>query len=316
MINHARTLLINRAGKNSLPGTVGEEYTPPDYIPVALSSSVLFPHRILFGVAPDNVFLNFRAQELMSLIHATELAEYVYALDPRVTYWPKNGSEFFQLPTAAVTQKVSGYRRARIYLTGKHTADNINGKVFGDYSIRIVLDEENKMYAAMTAAGDTAAKIQELTYETETSNFSDPIRLPGSGLSARFSDIVEDSYSSLMLEEFNQSLLTQDYNSIELEPGTPLEFMAPRMYTALAPTDVVLVQWGVQAYARPDDAIKVCLPKLELLGEPLFLSLFGARNDIEPYATFKNIWFDHPMPNYRLAAFVLAMIYRTNELRR
>ena len=51
-----------------------------------------------------------------------------------------------------------------------------------------------------------------------------------------------------------------------------------------------------------------------MLGEPLFLELFGVDDNAQPYATFKNLWNDHPNPMYRLGGLVLAMIYRTNEV--
>jgi hypothetical protein len=56
------------------------------------------------------------------------------------------------------------------------------------------------------------------------------------------------------------------------------------------------------------------MPTLELLGEPVFLELFGVE-PAEPYATFKNVWFDHPLPAYKLAGLTLAFIYRLEEVR-
>jgi hypothetical protein len=56
------------------------------------------------------------------------------------------------------------------------------------------------------------------------------------------------------------------------------------------------------------------MPVLELLGEPVFLELFGAA-PVEPYATFKNLWFDHPSAAHRLGGLLLALIYRTDAVR-
>lgn len=72
--------------------------------------------------------------------------------------------------------------------------------------------------------------------------------------------------------------------------------------------------WNIAVDANPAPAITTLLPTLELLGEPAFLDLFGVAAP-EPYNTFKNVWFDHPLPAYRLAGFILAVIYRTEEAR-
>ena len=72
--------------------------------------------------------------------------------------------------------------------------------------------------------------------------------------------------------------------------------------------------WTIYTRVQPPAAITTVLPILEMLGEPLLLDLFGVENDLEPYATFKQLWFDSKMPVYRIAGFVLAVIYRTNEL--
>lgn len=315
MINHARTLLLNQPGKNYTPGFLGEEYTPANYVPVSVPSYVVFPRKILFGTDPDKVFLNFRARELMGLIHATELAEFVYSFDPRVTYWPEDRNEFFSAPTALAINKTAGYTRAKIYTQGQPTADNNRGRVFNDYVVQLLEDSGN-ISAAINSVSSFDAATQPLTFAAENSNLSNKVQVPNSGLSLQFSDLDTVTAESLLLEEFDYELLTQDYSALTLEAGDILPFSAPPVSKLVLASDSIMAAWQLQTYARPSPAIKICLPKLELLGEPLFLELFGVRNDIEPYVTFKNIWFDHPAPNYRLAAFVLAMIYRTAESQR
>ena len=94
---------------------------------------------------------------------------------------------------------------------------------------------------------------------------------------------------------------------------TPVD--KPAMAVTAAGLEDVFAQWLVTVKTTPTPVITLLMPTLELLGEPVFLSLFGV-NYAEPYATFKHLWFDHPLPVYRLAGLVLAMIYRTEELRR
>ena len=88
-------------------------------------------------------------------------------------------------------------------------------------------------------------------------------------------------------------------------PGITANFLLNGVATTTA-------KWIITAKTRPTAAITSILPSLELLGEPVFLELFGV-SDKEPYTTFKNLWSDHPLPVYRLVGFVLAYIYRVHE---
>lgn len=129
-----------------------------------------------------------------------------------------------------------------------------------------------------------SATIRELynTTESETITISDPARPP----------TIKLPETNL---QFKLDLQDQDTASFLQAGGT--------------------ARWSITARANPAPAITTLLPILEILGEPLFLELFGVAA-VEPYATFKNLWFDHPLPAYRLAGLVLAFIYRAEELRK
>lgn len=87
MINHFRTLLINRDGDEQEQGSrLGDEYLPPNFRAVTLPGYLQSLRRILFGSSPDRVFANYRARQCMSLMHSSELVEFVLHLDPRITY--------------------------------------------------------------------------------------------------------------------------------------------------------------------------------------------------------------------------------------
>jgi hypothetical protein len=326
MINHARTLLLNVASKTYQPGTIGEEYIPP-YNPVELPSYLQLPHRVIFGTNPDKVFLNFRAYELLSFIHETELAEFIYALDPRVTYWQQDTTEFFTAQKQLNLNKIGGLISARLFVIGDVVADNTTGRAYYRYSVTVTQSGEQQ-YIKITEESTPGEIQEELDWlypqlnmmavtapGTSPSGLSAPIRLYDKGLRLRVNKPAV-SLPSLLLENFD-FVLKEDAYKIELEPGqdlnAPLNLQAQRL--ALL-GDQVLSQWRLDVYARPDSAVTICLPKLEFLGEPFYLQLFGVGNKTEPYATFKNIWFEHPNPAYRLAAFILAMIYRTEELRK
>lgn len=87
MPNQARTLLLNRDGsKRPDPSFYGEEYVAPYFRPVELTSGLLNARRALFGTNPDDAGMNYALWQYMKILHSTEFAEYVTALDPRITY--------------------------------------------------------------------------------------------------------------------------------------------------------------------------------------------------------------------------------------
>lgn len=262
MINHARTLLLNVSGASSQSQYIGEEYIPPAYTPIALPTYLALPHKLLFGSAPDRYFINFRAQELLRYIHETELAEFVYALDPRVTYWPVNSTPFVTEASKISIAQTGGTTGSRISVTGTPRPLNGQGRSMREYSVQIEAGA-----AVVSLVNEPAAVTATTTTPlTVTSGLSQPVPLP---------------QSELWLK------ITNPQNG---------------------------VRWQIIAIAKPDPAVTTLLPTLELMGEPLFLELFGVAPK-EPFATFKNLWFDHPSPVYHMGGLLLAMIYRLEELR-
>jgi len=257
MINHARTLLLNVSGASSQPQYVGEEYIPANFVPVVLPTYLQLPRRILFGTAPDRYFMNFRAQELMRYLHETELQEFVYQLDPRVTYWPPLDAPFFSAAAKiSIDPEVSNM--SRLSVQGQPAALNGAGQSFREYMVAIE-DAQVTISAVIGSARSTT-----------------PVTL-AAGLTAAI--------------PFPDNALT-------------LKIARPQNGA----------RWAVTTIAKPAPAVTTLLPTLELLGEPLFLELFGVA-PVEPYTTFKNLWFDHPSPVYRMGGLVLAMIYRTEKAR-
>lgn len=327
MINHARTLLLNVNSATHMPGTLGEEYVPP-YTAIKLPAFLQLPYKIIFGTNPDRVFLNYRAAEIMRLLHQTELAEFVYALDPRVTYWPQQTTEFFRPSTQITSTKIFGVYETQLNILGRPQSNNRTGRCYSQYTVTItgfVNDETvtivedstpGKIEAPLTWLQNTPTlNIMRLQAgEVGTRGLSEPIPLSDVLLNVQFADIG-DPTPKLLLETAEQ-ILSEDYTGLpfELEDGTD----AP-VVEALRRMDILerplLAIWRFTAYAKPDNVITNCLPRLEFLGEPFYLELFGVRSDIEPYATFKNIWAEHPNSVYRFAAFLLAMVYRIEELR-
>lgn len=263
MINHARTLLLNAPGQTSQRQEVGEEYVPPTYNPLVLPSYLQTARRVLFGSAPDRYFLNFRVRELMAYIHQTELAEYVTALDPRVTYWPEPARPFYDTEKRLVISQFSGLDAQPPAFRGDLFADMARGRAVREFTLRVTQSEGP--WQALLQTPDQPGVVTT-TAITFTEGLSQPIPLANTGL----------------LFQVPQPQMTTD--------------------------------WTVYTRVRPASALVTALPILEMLGEPLFLELFGVGDRDEPYATFRRLWFDHGNPVYRMGGLTLAMIYRTDEI--
>jgi len=86
MINHVRTLLLNRSSTEVGAGQFGYEYVQPNYQAVRLPSLLFNLVRTLFGSAPDVAGMNYRLRQYMPLLHAAEIVQYTLMDDPRITY--------------------------------------------------------------------------------------------------------------------------------------------------------------------------------------------------------------------------------------
>jgi len=326
MINHARTLLMNVDSSTYIPDVLGEEYVP-DYRPVRLPTYLTTARRLLLGSDPDRVFLNFRVQELLSFVHRTELAEFIYALDPRVTYWPQQKSNFFRAKTTITALRTTGTAESRLYVNGVLKPDNVKGRAFKEYRLKVINNTTTTATLEITTDLGATTETRPIEWLATTpdgagadvtfTGISNQIPLPNTDLTIQ----LVNGQLNLNIMAFENFVDTQAesiyvFKNIALERGSdPMQLRAKPPAMRLVNDQVVLAEWALQLYAKPDSAVSVCLPRLDFLGEPFYLELFGVGNTTEPYATFKNIWFNHPNQAYRLAAVTLAVIYRTNELR-
>lgn len=319
MINHARTLLLNQPRIRMHPTDTGYEHIPAQFQPVKLPPSLTAVRNIFFGSAPDNYFLNYRCRELLSYIHQTELAEFVYKFDPRVTYWPETSKPFFEAmgKRVSITQTYGAPKRLNI--AGDLFAQPEIGRATHTYVVALRKDTvESKLYVDVLHLGQRNAAALQTAQITDGMNT--PIMpLAQTGLNLRVMTTGTQYVYSRILTEENDILVIESY-SPETGGQLLLETTEIAFSTALgfrmANTDgqQLDAQWLVETKANPAPIISTAFPALEMLGESAFLDIFGVAPE-EPYATFKNLWFDHPLPAYRLSGLVLALIYRTEELR-
>lgn len=329
MINHARTLLLNQARRHTHYSDVGYEYVPPEFRPVDLPPTLAMVRQLLFGSTPDNYFLNYRCRELLSYIHTIGLVEYLYKFDPRVTYWPETHKPFFE-PTSkrvSITQ-VYGLPQ-RFTVTGNLKSLNALGRAYHQYTIDLyrTTDANDAVVLQLKlqqVGGQTAAILSPVT------SFDTPpiLTLPQTEIRLRPNLRIPPVGDALLLDERQSELEIQTYTprtetTIAAEPtvarqitndGDALTFVEIYSPSSENQTSGLVARWFVETKATPDPILPIAISALEMMGEPASLELFGFDNK-EPYLTFKNLWFDHPLPTHRLAGIVLALIYRTEELR-
>lgn len=311
MINHARTLLMNTSPTRADyvdSGYEGYEYIPVEFTPVVLPQYLQTIRNVIFGANADNLFRGMRAQELLSYIHQTELAEYVFKLDSRVTYWPNAAEHLYDITRKKllVTQTYGDPRR--LIVTGNLQPIISSGTSYRSYIVALgketVSSANLSMYVKRIEPPNTTILRPFIPPDTPT------ITLPQSDVTVRIAEAPFREITPTIATEVSGNVVVESFNQIgqgNLLLETPTSFN-------IAELQDIIARWYVIARATPEPAITSLIPALEMLGEPMFLDLFGVKT-IEPYTTFKNLWFDHPLPAYRLAGLVLAIIYRTEELR-
>lgn len=146
MINHFRTLLLNRSAPN-FSTRPGEEYIPDDFAAMALPTYLQNIRVALFGSNPDWLFENYRVHQYTSLVHSTELEEFVLALDPRITYDPLD-TEFFSEVFGAHAGK------AGLHLFGEPLAPDASGKSILRWKVEL-LDSDTASVEQITPISQT-----------------------------------------------------------------------------------------------------------------------------------------------------------------
>ncbi len=89
-------------------------------------------------------------------------------------------------------------------------------------------------------------------------------------------------------------------------PGTGYQFRLN--------TNNPAARFVIDGYLRPQWDLSQILAMLKQIGETTTVQLFGVDNQ-EPYQTLRNVWNDHPESVYQLGALLVAVVYRTEEVR-
>lgn len=328
MINHARTLLLNTTTVGDYATYPGEEYISSDFVPLKLTSTLQRLRMGLFGSRPDRLMLNYRGRQLMSLLHSTELVEFVLNLDPRITY-DLNSQVFYEHPFGFGSLQYTGCGTA-IFLQGETLSDpSPTGLCRRRWSVDVVSDSQVSIKAIKPAAPEIFVDY------TSDNNLSSPITLPETSLSFRFNTADVDSVpATRFLGEM-----------VRLDSGIPQadyanscgQYMAWETFTsddwaAFTGDDWLRFVgnsggpvtgdgrpgWLLQVDYRPRRDLGLVCGSFRGLGDEAEYNLFGVTSGLaaqEPFKTFRNLWRDHDQLAYKFGGLLLAYIYQCERLR-
>jgi hypothetical protein len=261
MLNHARTLLLNRSGDIAQNNAFfGEEAVPAEFKELNLPTFLDDIRRHLFGSDPDRAMLNYRIWQFMQLIHATELEQFVLDLDSRVTYVDSRRTDMFEPETFTPAITPIGGTPEELFIQGGPAVPDTRGRAQHQYRIRVLSGTTVEVKQQTPPVG------QEIFTYTLVDGVSDVHPLGDSGY-------------SFMLSTGNSGS-----------------------------------EWRVDIINRPQFDLGQIAAALDSIGEPALLQLFGTSPQ-EPFLTFRNLWFTNKELPFRLGGLVLALVYRTEEVR-
>lgn len=259
MLNHFRTLLLNLDGDSASDANFpGEEIIPPGFRSIALPTYLQSLRRELFGARPDRAMLNYRLYQFLSVLHDTELEEYILDLDSRTTYGVRE--DLFDNSLFVPSSIKTGSQDSALFIFGPDATPDDSG----------VMREDWQVVLTSTTTADIShrsyPKVSDSISFTVTDGLSSLINVPGSGYSVKIKNGVAGD------------------------------------------------RWSIEAFSRPSRSLGTIVAGLRSVGETTLLQLFGSSPE-EPFLTFRNLWAKHPETAYQLGGLLLAVGYRTEELR-
>jgi hypothetical protein len=253
--NMGRSLLLNVDG-GAGASEFADEYVPPYYKAVELPSGLLTVRRALFGSNPDIDGLNYSVWQYMRLLHSTEYADWITALDSRITY-----------------------------LTNKSALD-------APFGATVDLNADALQFVGAPGLGGAEGRLRENWIITRVSNAIYRITNMRTRRTETHTVAVTDGITDFM-------------------PMTGHANFKVRVRTQLA----TVLKWTVQYLAKPTSAMDPVQRAVQAsnIGAQAYNELFPSR---EPYKLFKQLWEQHSLFAYRMSGYLLALIYRTEEIRR
>lgn len=330
MINHARTLLLNTTTVGDYATYPGEEYISADFVPLKLTSTLLRIRAGLFGSRPDRLMLNYRGRQLMSLLHATELSQFVLDLDPRVTY-DHTAQTFYEHPFGFGSRQYTGCGTS-LYLQGETLTDpSPTGLCRRRWSVDVISDSQVSIKSSKPAAPEVFVDY------TSTDGLSSLITLPETSLSFRFNTAnVESVPATRFLGEsvqFDAGATQSDYAHSCGGSYSAWETFTEADWASFTGDDWARFVgnsgdpvtgdgrpgWLFQVDFRPRRDLGVISGAFHGLGDEAEYSLFGVTSGLaakEPFKTFRNLWRDHDQLAYKFGGLLMAYLYQCERIRK
>jgi hypothetical protein len=257
MINHGRTLLLNRSGATRPDPTYFlEEYVPEDFRPVPLPSELSRVYEELIGADSDDAYANYIVHIILRAIHSTEQSSALADLDPRITYLHDRDVPPFGFEVRSTDQPdVPIHPSVEFYETATRR------KLYHRWLMNLPI-----------------ASLASITSLTGDGITQEPIS-GGSGLT----DPILLSEPDTLSVRFGAYLLTAGSN------------------------------WDLEGVLSTDMDLTRILTILEDLGGPIEREILGSAE--EPYPTFKKLWENHILIQYRIAGYMLGYVYKVEEAR-
>lgn len=181
MLNHARTLLLNKKPDNpqrcDFPG---EELVDPAYVPIVWPTYLQTLGTQLYGNRPDRWMRNYRTRQLLTIVHASPLEHYLLELDSRLTYRfdadaPFVSPELF-MPTIVQS---SGPAVAKLVITGTPTPPDTTGQMY--HALRVTVVDDTLTVERATYPNSKVV----FDLEVDANSWSTSRSLAGTGLQCR-----------------------------------------------------------------------------------------------------------------------------------
>ena len=221
MINHVRTLLLNEKGSNS-PGYPFqlEEYTPEAFQPQSMPGSCQKIWNLLFGIAPDRAYKNWRLHQLFKIAESSDLFSFWFDLDSRITHGNRDNlkestnfdkavvslgatGQILEYVTSGNTPVVSKIMNSSnqttseedigLFVTGKLTADDAQGKCRMTWTIQLSVVEVG-VSATVDMLCQNTNKLTSYPSELFTASLTRKLDLPGTGLKIQFRQPANETW--------------------------------------------------------------------------------------------------------------------------
>lgn len=230
MFNHARNLLLNIAPPSvQTCAYAGDELIDPAFRPVVMTPALTSVRTVLFGANPDRVMLNYRARQILNLLHAGPLVEFITDLDPRITYGFDDEPFLAGSLYAPAIEPLTAVAPDRLRIAGDPQAPDITGRMQHDYAVDVLTTETVQLrrmlpspYAVNISEFALAASGWSERIKLGMSGYDFSINTTSPGASWRIAFLVRPQYDlgaiAATLTEVGEPTLVELFGTAKEEP--------------------------------------------------------------------------------------------------